>query len=143
MDHFEKQRRIFTIAGILLLVSSASLLAVIPVILRDTDPDALPRQAGIATAIGMGIHLLLAIGLFTGARLAKLRRRINTEINLVSVIFLVILGFIMMDGASAFWDDLRPASIGMFITVCCDLAGAAVSIAALIILRKRKKPRPA
>lgn len=143
MDHFEKQRRIFNIVGILLLVSAVSLLAVIPGILRDTHPNALPRQAAIATAVAMGIHLLLAFGLFIGARLAKLKRRINREINLVSVILLVIIGFMIMDGAFAFLDRVLFVSIGIFIAVFCDFAGAGVSVAALFILRRKKKPKPA
>jgi len=142
MDHFEKQRRIFNITGILLLVSVVSLLAVIPSILKDTSPNSLPKQAAIATAVGMGVHLVLAIGLFIGARLARLKRRINSEINLVSVILLVIVGFIIMDGAFAFWDHVLFVSIGMFLAVLCDFTGVAVSVAALFILRRRKKPKP-
>ena len=142
MDKFEKQRRIFTIVGILLLVSVLSLIAVIPFILRDTSPGSLPKQAAIATAVGMGVHLLLAIGVFIGARLAKLKRHINREINLVSAIILVILGFIIMDGAFAFWDTLLFVSAGMFLCVFCDLAAVAVSVAALFILRKKRSINP-
>jgi hypothetical protein len=142
MDHFEKQRRIFNVVGILLLVSAVLLLAVIPGTLRDTHPNALPRQAAIATAVVMGIHLLLAIGLFIGARLARLKRRINNEINLVSVILLFIFGVMLLDGATSFLDHSLFISIGIFIAAFCDFAGFAVSIAALFILRRKKKPKP-
>ena len=135
----QKQRRIFTLTGFLVLVSSLSQTLVIPFILRDTSPGSMPVQAATATAVGAFIHLLLAIGFFIGARLAKLGRRINREINLVSFIVLLLMGFVITDGAFAFLDDLLFVSIGMFLVVFCDLAGAIISLAVLFILRTKKK----
>lgn len=142
MDKFEKQRRIFTIVGLLLLVSVIAMIAVIPALIQEVSQDSIPRAAAIATAVGAGIHLLLALGIFIGARLAKFKRRINKEINLVSAIVLVILGFIIMDGATAYWDSLRFVSIGMFLCVLCDFAGVIVSVMALFILGRKTKTSP-
>jgi hypothetical protein len=139
MDKFEKQWKIFTIQGILLLVSAVSMIAVTPAIFKDTSPGALPKQAGIAASVGAGIHLLLALGFVIGARLARLKRRINTEINMVSGIALVVFGFIIMDGAFAFMEELPFVSVGIFLAVFCDFAAAVVSVAALFILRRKKK----
>jgi len=139
MDKFEKQRKIFTIQGILLLVSAVSMFAVTPAIFQDTSPGALPGQAGTAALFGAGIHLLLAAGLFIGARLAKLKRRINNEINMVSGIALVIIGFIIMDGAFAFMEELPFVSAGIFLAVFGDLAAGVTSVVALIMLRRRRK----
>jgi peptidoglycan/LPS O-acetylase OafA/YrhL len=139
MDQYQKQRSIFTIVGILLLVSVVSLIAVIPALIQQVTSDSIPREAAIATAVGAGTHLLLAIAFFIGARLARLKRRINAEINLASAIVLVILGFIILDGAAAYWDSLRFVSVGMFLCVFCDFAAVIVSLAALFILRRKKK----
>ena len=142
MDKFEKQRRIFTVVGILLLVSVASLIAVIPAMIQEVSKDSIPKVAVIATAVGAGIHLLLASVFFIGARLAKIKRRINNEINLASAIVLFIIGSMIMDGATAYWDSLRFVSIGLFLCVFCDYAGVIVSVAALIMLRRKRWTNP-
>ena len=49
------------------------------------------------------------------------------------------LGFMMLDGAYAFLDDIRFVSIGMFICAFCDFGAAQVSIFALVLLRTKKK----
>lgn len=142
MNTFEKQRRIFTIVGILLLVSVISLIAVLPAMVKEVSQDTIPKEAAIATAVGAGTHLLLVVVFFIGARLAKLKRRINKEINLASAIALVIVGFIILDGATAYWDSLRFVSIGMFLCVLCDFAGVIVSVVALFVVGRKRKTYP-
>ena len=80
-------------------------------------------------------HLLLFIGFLVGIRLTKLKRRINREINLASAVVLLILGFIIFDGAIAYVNQLLFVSIGMFLCVFCDLSAIVVSVAALFYLK--------
>jgi len=143
MDRFETQRKIFTINAVLLLLAVIGLIIAIPSILRDIYPGSLPRQAAIATAVGAFLHLLLFIGFFIGATLARRQRRINKEINIVAIIVMVIFGFIIMDGAAASIGHALLTSIGFFTCVVCDLAAVIVSIAALFILKTKKKSQPA
>ena len=49
------------------------------------------------------------------------------------------LGFMILDGAYAFLDDVRFVSIGMFICAFGGFAASLVSILALIFLRTKKK----
>jgi len=142
MDRFETQRKIFAINAVLLLLSVIGLIIAIPSILRDIYPGSEPRQAAIATAIGASIHLLLFIGFFIGATLARRQRRINKEINIVAAIVMVVFGFIILDGATASIGHALLTSIGFFTCVVCDLAAVIVSVAALFLIRSKKKSQP-
>ena len=137
MDKFEMQRKVLTIVAVLLLLSAVSLLAVIPAILLDTSPGSLPIQAASGALIGMGIHLFLAY--WFGIRLRRRKRKINKEVLIFSAIGLFFLGFLIMDGAFAFQDDLLFVSFGMFICSFGDFAASLVSIFALVLLRQKKK----
>ena len=140
MDKFEIQRRVFTICAVLLLLSVLALIAVIPVILQDTSPGAMPRQAAIATSVGMLMHLLIFLGILYGIRLTKRKRKINKEINLATALVLIVLGFIIMDGAMAgMGGEGSFISIGMFVCTACDLGAIVVSVVAVFLLRTKKK----
>ncbi len=137
MDKFEIQRKVLTIVAVLLLLSAISLIAVIPGILLDTSPGSLPLPATIGTLVVMGLHLLLAY--WYGIRLRRRRRKINKGLLIAAAIGLVVLGFIVMDGAFAFLDVVLYVSIGMFLCVFCDFAAVLVSIFALVLLKSKKK----
>ena len=139
MDKFEIQRKVFTIVAVFLLLSAVSLIAVIPRMFQEASQGEIPKQAAIATIVGMSIHLLLFIGFLVGIRLTKLRRRINREINLASAVVILILGFVIMDGAMAYINQLLVVSIGMFLCVFWDFTAIVVSIAALFYLKPKKK----
>ena len=89
--------------------------------------------------MAMGIRLLLLVGFLIGIRLTKLKRRINKEINIAAAVVLILLGFVLMDGAFAYADSLVFVSVGMFVSVFFDYAAAVVSIVALFLLRQKKK----
>ena len=137
MDKLEIQRRILAIVAVLMLLSAVSLIAVIPAILKDTSSGSLPLQAAGGALIGMSIHLYLAY--WFGIRLRRLRRKINKEVHILSALGFFFLGFMILDGAYAFLDDIRFVSMGMFICAFFDFAAALVSIFALVFLRTKKK----
>ena len=139
MDKFEIQRKVFTIVAVLMLLSVVSLIVVIPRMFQEVSQSELPKQAAIATLVGMSVHLLLFIGFLVGIRLTKLRRRINREINIAAAVVIVLLGFVIMDGAFAYINQLLFLSIGMFLCVFFDFAAAVVSVAALFYLKPKKK----
>ena len=142
MDIYEKQRRTFSTVTVLVLGSVVSLIAVIPVLIEETNTGSLPMSAPIATSVGAGIHLLIFI-VFLIARWQALRsRRINRGINLVSAIVLLIFGLIISDGAFAYINSLRFVSVFMFLCVGCDLAAAIVLMASYFKLRPKKKKQP-
>jgi len=140
MDTFETQRKIFTIVAALLLLSVLSLIAVIPGILLDTSPGSLPVSGAIGTLVVMGLHLLLAY--WYGIRLRRRRAKIKKGLLIASAICLVLLGFLVMDGAFAFLDTALFVSIGMLLCVFCDFVAALVSVAALFLLKQKKKDQP-
>ena len=139
MDKFRIQRKFFTIVAVLVLLSVLSLIAIIPGILQDTSPGSTPKEGAIGTLVVMGIHLLILFGFLHGIRLTKRRRHINKAINIASTIVLFFLGLIIMDGAFAFLDHLLFVSIVMFLGFFCDFAATLVSVAALFVLRSKKR----
>ena len=139
MDKYEIQRKTFTIVAVLMLLSVVSLLAVIPRMFQEVSKGELPQVAAIATLVGMGFHLLLFIGFLVGDRLAKLRRRINREINFAAAVVLLFLGGIIMDGAIAYINQLLFVSICMFMCAFFDLLAIVVSVAAMFYLKPKKK----
>lgn len=139
MDTFEIQRKIFTYVAGLLIISVLALIVVLPRLIQEVSPDGIPKAAPIATAVAAGIRLLIFFGILYGIRLTKRKRRINREINLATAVVLFLLGFVLMDGAFAYADNLVFVSAGMFASVFCDFAAAVVSIVALFLLRKKKK----
>lgn len=137
MDTSEIQDKVLKIIALLLLLSALSLLAVIPAILLDKSPGSMPIQAASGAFIGMILHLFAAYWL--GIRLRKRRAGIRKEVYILSSIALFFLGFMILDGAYAFLDDLRFVSISMFICASFDFAVSLVSVAALFFLKPKKK----
>jgi len=137
MDPSEIQKKIFAVIAVFMLLSVVSLIAVIPAILQDTSPGAVPIRAASGSLIGMGIHLFLAY-LF-GLRLRKSRSVVRKEIHIFSALGFFFLDFMIMDGAFAFLEELRFVSIGMFTCAFFDFAAALVSVFALILVKSKKK----
>lgn len=139
MDIFEIQGKTFRIVAVLLLISVLALIAVIPVLIKEITPDGIPPAASIATAVAMGIRLLIFLGVLYGIRVTKRKRRINNEINIVTAVVLFLLGFVLIDGAVAYVDSLIFVSICMFLSVLCDFGVTAVSVWGFILVRRKKK----
>ena len=137
MDKLEIQRKVFAIVAVLMLLSLVSMIAIIPAILMDRPPGSLPLQAASGALIGVVLHLYLAY-LF-GIRLRRRSSKIRNENYILSVVGFFFLGFMILDGAYAFLDDVRFVSIGMFICSFGDFAAALVLILALVLLRSKKK----
>ena len=139
MDTFEKQRKIFTADAVLMLLAAVSLAVVIPRLFQEASTDSILKAGAIATTVAMGLRLLILLAFLYGIRLSKRRRHINKEINLAAGIVLLIFGFMVMDGAFAYLDNLPFVSIGMFVCAFCDLALVLISVAALFLLKPKKK----
>ena len=137
MDTFETQRKVFAIVGVLMLLSVVSMIAVIPAILMDKSSSSLPLQAAGGALLGVVLHLFLAY--WFGIRLRRRSSMIRNEGYILSAVGFFFLGFMMLDGAYAFLDDVRFVSIGMFTCAFGGFAASLVSVLALIFLRTKKK----
>ena len=137
MDKSEIQRKVLTRVAVLFLLSAVSLIAVIPAILMDKSPGSLPLQAASGAFIGVLLHLFLAY--WFGIRLKRRSRMIRNESYILSAVGFFFLGFMMLDGAYAYLEELRFVSIGMFICAFCDFAASLLSIFTLVLLRIKKK----
>ena len=137
MDKFEIQRKVFAIIAVLMLLSVVSMIAVIPAILMDKSAGSLPLQAAGGALLGVILHLFLAY--WFGIRLRRRSSKVRNEVYILMAVGFFFLGFMILDGAYAFLDDLRFVSIGMFICASLDFAASLVSVLALIFLRTKKK----
>ena len=140
MDKIETQRKVFAIVAVLMLLSVVSMIAVIPAILMDKSSSSLPLQAAGGALLGVVLHLFLAY--WFGIRLRRRSSMIRNEAYILMVVGFFFLGFMMLDGAYAFLDDVRFVSIGMFTCAFGGFAASLVSILALIFLRTKKKKQP-
>ena len=136
MDKIEIQRKVFAIVGVLMLLSVVSMIAVIPAILMISS-SSLPLQAASGALLGVILHLFLAY--WFGIRLRRRSSKVRNEVYILMAVGFFFLGFMILDGAYAFLDDLRFVSIGMFICASLDFAASLVSVLALIFLRTKKK----
>ena len=137
MNRLEIQRKVFAIVAVLMLLSAVSMIAVIPAILMDKSAGSLPLQAAGGALLGVVLHLFLAY--WFGVRLRKRSIKVRNEVYILMAVGFFFLGFMMLDGAYAFLDDVRFVSIGMFTCAFGDFAASLVSILALIFLRTKKK----
>jgi hypothetical protein len=103
----------------------------------DTSPGSLPLQAASGALIGVVLHLFLAYRF--GIRLMRRSSMIRNEGYILSAVGFFFLGFMMLDGAYAFLDDVLFVSIGLFVCSFCDFAAALVSVAALFLVRSKKR----
>ena len=137
MDKIETQKKVFAIVGVLMLLSVVAMIAVIPAILMDKSDGALPLQAAGGALLGVVLHLFLAY--WFGVKLRKRSIKVRNEVYILMAVGFFFLGFMMLDGADAFLDDVRFVSIGMSICAFGDFAASLVSILALIFLRTKKR----
>lgn len=139
MDKYEKQRQIFSINAVLMLLAVIALAVVIPKLLQESSTGSIPKAAVIATAVAAGIRLIILLLFLLGIRLSNQKRHINREVNLAAGIVLLLLGLVLMDGAFAYVDSIVLVSIGMFVCVFCDFAVVGISVAALFLLKTKEK----
>ena len=137
MNRIETQRKIFAIIAVLLLLSVVSLIVVIPAILQDESAGSTPIKAASGALIGIGLHLIVAY--WFGISLRKRSNMVRNEVYILSAVGFFFLGFMILDGAYAFLDDIRFVSIGMFACSFFDFAASLVSILALVFMRTKKK----
>ena len=137
MDIIEVQRKVFAIIAVLMLLSVVAMIAVIPAILMDKSDGALPLQAAGGALLGVVLHLFIAY--WFGVKLRKRSTVVRNEVYILSAVGFFFLGFMILDGAYAFLDDVRFVSIGMFTCAFGGFAASLVSVLALIFLRTKKK----
>ena len=137
MDKIEAQRKVFAIIAVLMLLSVVAMIAVIPAILMDKSDGALPLQAAGGALLGVVLHLFIAY--WFGVKLRKRSTVVRNEVYILSAVGFFFLGFMILDGAYAFLDDVRFVSIGMFTCAFGGFAASLVSVLALIFLRTKKK----
>ncbi len=126
-------RIIFIAAGVLLL-SIILMIVIIPGVLNDSSPNAIPKRAG-------GIRFFIIIHLFFFLVYVRIiwqnRRTIRkSKEEYVGIgILLIVLGLINSSGAFAFLshDDILYVSILMFTSTLCDLVTGILTIIAFFL----------
>jgi len=137
MDKIETQKKFVAALAVLMILSALVELAVVPAMLMDDSPGALPWRAASGALIGVVLHLYLAF--WFGIRLRRRKVEIRNEIYILAAIGLFFLGFMILDGAYAFQEESQFVYLMMLICAIIDFAATLVSVLALIFLRSKKK----
>jgi len=137
MDKLANQKEVFAIIAVLMLLSVASMIAVIPAILLDKSSGALPLQASSGALIGIGLHLIVAY--WFGIKLRKRSSKVRNEVYILSAVGFFFLGFMILDGAYAFQEESQFIYRVMSICAIIDFAASIRMVIALFFLRKKKK----
>lgn len=133
------RRILYTGAGLVLLVAALLTLLVIPYIILDKSPNAAPGAAAVGTLVTVILHLLILNSIRKAIITHKQNGHLKNVVFIVSGIGLLFLGLFVMDGAIQFLehDNMRLASISMFICVGCDFFAAVLAFTALLLLSKK------
>jgi Co/Zn/Cd efflux system component len=126
------QRSLRLIAsGFVIAVPAILAVLVIPLVLRDAYPRAMPGRAGVAFAVTALLHALLGIWAFRSSRLTK-------TISIWVGIFALLLGLALVDAGFAFAEHpaMLIATAAIFLCVLSD-AVASVLIFTLAFIRSR------
>jgi hypothetical protein len=137
MNKAKVQRRIMITAAGLVLLSIVLMVITLPRILHDTSAGANPESAAKAVVIVMVLHVLAIVGFLSILRVNKRDGKINKAGCIVLGVALLLLGFVVMDGASAFLDRILFVSILLFISAFCDIVAALITFIALFLKPKK------
>ena len=129
-DHHLLYRRVLLISSLIFVVVAVILaIGVIPPVRADTYPGVDHDKVTKVFLVIIGLHLLIAFAVFSIAKRALGAYR---SALFAIGLFVIIIGLILADGASAYQDHgptMQAASILLFICTAIDcLAGMTVII---------------
>ncbi len=128
----DTQRRLRLIAsGLVIAVPGMIAVVVIPLVLRDTFPQATPGPASVAFAVSALLHALLGIWAFRSSRPTK-------TISIWVGIFALLLGLILLDAGFAYAGHpaMLIATAAIFLCILSDAVASAL-IFALAFIQSR------
>lgn len=118
------RRILYVGTGLIIVVALILAFMVIPSIRMDTSPQATPERAVHGIWVVIIIHLLIVALLIWTILVNQRGGRISKGLLVTAGVVLILLGLMVLDGASAYLGHPGPGmhrvAISMFVCVGCD-----------------------
>ena len=142
MNKVAVQRRILIIVTGIVLLAVILMIAIIPGVLHDTFPGAVPKRAAKAILVMIILHLPVLLGFLIAIRVNKHGGQVKNVVYISLGIVLLFLGLVLSDGAFAsLAHHMLFVSILWFISVICDIVASLISFAAIFLKPKIEIPK--
>jgi hypothetical protein len=141
MNNVAVQKKTLIIVAGIVLLSIVSMIVIIPSVLHDIIPGAVPKLAAKQILVLMIFHLPVLFGFLYAIRVNKLGGQVTNGVFISLGILLLLLGLLFSGAASQSFAHKNRLSVSiiMFISVICDLVAAFITFTALLIKSKEKK----
>ena len=136
MNKLEIQRKILTVAAVLVLIPILLMLALIPGAILNPDPGANYIAIIIVMSVLGILHLLIRMGYLRNIRTIKQDRSADKGLNLGMGILLLMCCIFLLDGAAAAYDQNLYGSILMFVAGIIDIVTALATFGTLFLKPK-------
>jgi len=133
MNKLELQRRILTVAAILVLLPPVLLLAIIPGAIMNPDPGANYKAIIIVLSVLAILHLVIRFGYLRNIRAIKQTRSSDRGLNAGIGILLLMCCLFFLDGGAESYDQNLYASILLFVAAFTDFVTALASIGTIFL----------
>jgi hypothetical protein len=128
---FAVWRRLLYVSTVLITAVALILaIIVIPLVRKDTSPQATPEDAVPAIWVIIVVNLLIAAALVWTIVAKKRGSQINKELLVASGVIPVLLSLVILDGASSYLGQpgMHSAGISMFLCVGCDFIAGVLAL---------------
>ena len=138
MNRLEIQRKILTVAAVLVLMPLLLMLALIPGAIHNPDPGANYIAIIIVMSVLGVLHLVIRMGYLRNIRAIKQDRSADKGLNLGMGLLLLMCCLFLLDGAAASNDHSLYSSILMFAAGLIDFVIALASLGTLFLKHKTR-----
>jgi hypothetical protein len=141
MNKVAVQRKTLIIVAGIVLLCIVLMIVIIPSVLHDTFPGAIPKLTARGILVLMIFHLPVLSGFLYAIRVNKRGGQVTRGVYISLGIVLLLLGFLFSGYALQFLThrNILFVSILMFIIVFCDLVAGIITFTALLLKSKEKR----
>lgn len=133
MNRLEIQRKVLTVAAVLVLIPLLLMLALIPGAILNPDPGANYTAIIIVMSVLGILHLVIRMGYLRNVRAIKQGRSADKGLNLGMGILLLMCCIFLLDGGAAAYDHNLYSSILMFAAGLIDFVTALATFGTLFL----------
>ncbi|MFO7671999.1 MAG: hypothetical protein R6W31_20240 [Bacteroidales bacterium] len=138
------RRILYVGAGLVIAVILILAFIVIPSVIKDTSPQAVPKTAVLGIVFVIIIHLLIVAALIRTILRNKQGGRIKKGLLIGSGIVLVLMSLMILDGASGYSDHTDPimnrVSVSMYVCTGFNFIASVLVLLSAFFIRRIHQP---